>query len=108
MVNELHVFLTGFILCLKQRSCYTLFYISKTFISNTRLKLAKNQIKAKKHPEAELVLFENYSLSSSKLSSKNNRSSSKKCIKDKCTCFNEILWLMAMKQMLKMKSRQHR
>ena len=33
-----------------------------TFISNTRLKLAKNQTKAKQYPEAELFLFENYSL----------------------------------------------
>ena len=30
-------------------------------MSNTRLKLAKNQAKSKQHPEAELILFENYS-----------------------------------------------
>ena len=42
------------------------------FISNTRLKLTKNQAKSKQHPEAKLLLFENYSLSSSILSSKNN------------------------------------
>ena len=29
------------------------------FVSNARLKLAKNQTKAKEHPEAELLLFEN-------------------------------------------------
>ena len=40
----------------------TLFY-KQHFISNTRLKLAKNQAKAKQHPEAEVLLFENYSLS---------------------------------------------
>ena len=34
---------------------------NKTFISNTRLKLAKHLAKAIQHPEAEL--FENYSLS---------------------------------------------
>ena len=34
------------------------FYISNTFISNARLKLAKNQAKAKPHLEAELLLFE--------------------------------------------------
>ena len=47
--------------------------ISNTFISNARLKVAKNQANTKKHPEAELLLFENYSHSSSTLSSKNNR-----------------------------------
>ena len=31
------------------------------FISNARLKLAKNQADAKQHPEAEFLLFENYS-----------------------------------------------
>ena len=49
------------------------FYISNIFISNTRLKLAKNQAYAKQHTEAEVVLFEHYARSSSTLSSKNNR-----------------------------------
>ena len=43
-----------------------------TYISKARLKLAKNQANAKQHPEAELLLFANYSHSSSMLSSKNN------------------------------------
>ena len=47
------------------------FFISNTFISNARLKLAKNQAKTKQNPEAELLQFENYSLASSTLSSKN-------------------------------------
>ena len=38
--------------------------------SNARLKLAKNQAKAKRHPEAELLIFEIYSLFSSNLLSK--------------------------------------
>ena len=38
---------------------YTLFFISNTFISNARLKLAKNHAKAKQHLGAELLLFEN-------------------------------------------------
>ena len=41
----------------------TLFYISNTLTSNSRLKLAKNQAKAKQHSETELLLFENYLLS---------------------------------------------
>ena len=56
----------------------THFFISNTFISTVRLKLAKNQANAKQHCEAEPLLFENYSNSPSKLSSKNNRVYSKK------------------------------
>ena len=44
------------------------FFISNTFISHVRLKLAKNQEKAKQNHEAEHLLLENYLLSSSKLS----------------------------------------
>ena len=40
------------------------FFISNTFTSNARLKLAKNQANAKQHPETKLLLFENYSHSS--------------------------------------------
>ena len=87
---------------------YTSFFISNTFRSNAKLKLAKNQAKAKQHPEAELLLFENYSLSFSTLSSKNNKLFSKNCTKNKCVCFNEVIWLMAMKMKLKMKNRPHR
>ena len=48
------------------------FFIGNTFISNARLKFAKNQAKAKQRPEFELLLIENYSPSSSTLSFKNN------------------------------------
>ena len=37
------------------------------------MKFAKNQAKAKQHPEAELLLLRNYLLSSSTLSSENNK-----------------------------------
>ena len=59
-----------------------LFFISNTFVRNTRLKLAKNQANAKQHPEAELLLYENYSDSSSMLSHKNNRTYSKNYTKE--------------------------
>ena len=49
------------------------------------MKLAYNQAKAKQHPEDELLLFESYLLSPSTLSPK-----SKKCIKDKYVCLNEV------------------
>ena len=56
---------------------HILVFISITFITNARLKLAKNQANAKQRLEAELLLFENHSNSSSMLSSKNNRTYSK-------------------------------
>ena len=55
-------------------SCLCHFFISNTFVSNARLKVAKNQVTAKQHPEAELLLFENYSHSSCE----NNRTCSRK------------------------------
>ena len=58
-------------------------------MSNARLKLAKNQANAKQHPEAELLLFDNYSHSSSTFSSKNNSSYSKNKQKKKYFCKNE-------------------
>ena len=65
--------------------------------------------KIEQHPEAELLLFENYLLSSTTLSSKSNRTYSKKCAK-KQVClfvyFNEIIWLIIMK--VKKKSRSHK
>ena len=60
---------------------YTLFFISKTFISKVRLKLEKNQANSKQHPEADLLLFENYSLPLSTLSPKNNKNYFKKMSK---------------------------
>ena len=74
----------------------TLFFRSSTFISNTRLKLSKNQAKTKQHPEAELKLFENYLLSSSILSSKINSRYSKKFTKSKYFCLNVGLWYSSM------------
>ena len=47
-------------------------------MSNTRLKLVRNQANAKQHPEAELLTPENYLHSSSTLPSNNNRTNSKK------------------------------
>ena len=66
-------------------------FVSNTFISNARLKLAKNQAKAKQHPEAEFSLLIYYSLSSSTLSSKNNRRYLKKCAKIRWVCFDDVI-----------------
>ena len=84
------------------------FFISNSFVSNIRLKLAKNQTKAKQHPEAGFMLFEDYLLPSSVLSSKNNRKYCKKCAKNKCVCFNEIMWSIIKKWGLKMKNKSRR
>ena len=54
------------------------FFISNTFISNAKLKLAKKQANAKQHPEAELLTSKNYWHSSSTLSSNNSRACHKK------------------------------
>ena len=70
---------------------YTPFFKSNTFIRNARLKLIKNKAKAKKHLEAELLIFENYSFSSYKLSSKNSTRYSKKYTISKWVCFNEVI-----------------
>ena len=70
--------------------------------------MAKNKANAKQHPDAELLLFENYSHSSSTLSSKNNRRYSKIYTKSKCVCLNDAIRLMAMKIRLEMKNRSRR
>ena len=72
-------------------------------MNNTRLKLAKNQAKTKQQSEAELLQFENYTLSSFILSSKTNMRYSKKCAENKCSCFNEIVRLNILKMRLSMK-----
>ena len=91
---SLRIFYIPTYIALQVLATYTLFFISNAFISNVRLNLAKNKAKAKQHPEAELLLFENYSLSSFTLSAKNNRRHSKKCTKmyqKKCVCFNPFV-----------------
>ena len=82
---------------------HTLIFISNTFISNARLKLEKNQANAKQHPEAELFLFEKYSVFSSTLLSK-NRIYSKNKQKNDCL-FHDILQLIMMKMKMKMKNK---
>ena len=89
---------------------YTLFLIiGNTFISKARLKLAKNQANAKKHPEAELLLFEKNSHASSTLSSKNNRKYSKKQAKEQVCLYSwDYTVLIIMKMKKKKKNRSHR
>ena len=58
------------------------------FISNARLKFVKNQANAKQDPEAELLLFENYSLLIHVIA-QNNTICSKYKQKNKCVCIHE-------------------
>ena len=53
--------------------------------------MAKNQRNAKQNSWAELLLFENYTLSSFMLSFKTSMRYSKKCAKNRWNCFNEIV-----------------
>ena len=57
---------------------FTRFFYKQHFCKQHQTVLAKNQANAKQQPDAELLLFENYSHSSAMLSSKNNKTHSKK------------------------------
>ena len=90
-------FLTMFFYRLWMNQLHAFFFKRNIFISNARIKLAKHW--------AELLLFENYSLSSSTFKSKNNRRYFKKFTKNKCASFNDVIWLMKMKMRLKMQKK---
>ena len=62
--------------------------------------------KPKQQPETELLLFK--LTHSSTFPSKNNMNITKKYRKNKCVCFNEVIWLMTTKMRLKMKGRSQR
>ena len=72
------------------------------------MKLAKKQANAKQHPEAELLLFENYSHFSSTISSKVMGHILKNNQKNKNFCIHEIIQLIIMKMKMKMENRLHR
>ena len=57
----------------QSNNIHALLYLQR-FLGNARLKFTKYQAKARQHSEAEPSLFGGYSISSSTLSSKNNRS----------------------------------
>ena len=86
----------------------TLHFISNIFISNVRLKLANNYANAKRHPEAELLLFENYSHSLFRLSSENNTAYPKYKDKNMYVCIHEFIRLIMMKIRMKMKNGSYR
>ena len=84
---------------------YTLFFCKQHFYKQRQAKIGKKLSKSQATPWGWTFPFENYSLSSSTLSSKNDMRYSKKCIKNKCVCFNYVIWLMTIKTRLKMKNR---
>ena len=69
-------------LCVSMKFSVTRFFYKRHFYKQRQPEIDKNQEKAKQHPEAELLLFENFLLSSSTSSSKNYRRYSKKCTKE--------------------------
>ena len=73
--------------------------------TNKQAEIGK-KIKQKLSNNLRLIL-ENYPLSSSMLSSKTNLRYSKKCAKNKCISFNEVVLLIIMKTRVKMKNRSH-
>ena len=79
------------------------FFISNTFISNARLKLAENQANAKQHSDTEPLLFQNckFFIHTEKII----RHILKSKQKNKCVCVNEIIQLVIMKINIKMKNR---
>ena len=83
------------------------FFISNTFTNNARLRLAKNQVNVKQHPETELLVFENFSHSSSCYYPKIIHILKNKQ-KNKCVFIHEIIRLIIMKMKMKMKNRSHR
>ena len=54
------------------------FQVARFFYKQCQTEIGKKQANANQHPEAELLLFENYSYSSSTLSCKDNKIYSKK------------------------------
>ena len=83
-------------------------FISNTFISNARLKLAKNQLNAKQHPETELLLFENLHIFHQRYHPKIIEHILKTKQKNKCVCMHEIIRFILMKKKMKIKKRSHR
>ena len=67
------------------------FFCKQHFHKQVQAEIGKSQAKTKQHPEAQLLLFENRSLSSFELSSKNNKRNSKIYTNNKCVCFNEVI-----------------
>ena len=86
---------------------YIHIFYKQCFYKQHQVKLAKNQAKARQHPEAKLLLIESHLLSSSMLSFKTTLRYSKNVQKTSVS-FNEIIWLIIMKIRVKMKNRSHR
>ena len=76
----------------------TRFFVTNTFISNARL----NLVKIKQKLSNTLRLNFHYLKT---LPSKNKkRYSKKKLKKNKCVCFNDVIWLIVMKMRLEIKN----
>ena len=72
---------------------HAFFLYKQHFYKQRQAEIGKNQAKAKQHPEAEFLLFENFSSSLSTLSSKTIGHILKNKQRNKCTCVHEIVRL---------------
>ena len=86
---------------------YTLFY-KQHFYKQHQAEIRKKSSESYTNPEVELLLFENYSLSSSMLLSKTNMRYFKKCAKNKCAWSREIMYIIITEMRLKMKKESQR
>ena len=86
------------------------FFISNTFLSNTKLKLEKNQANTKQHFETMSWgwTFTNIHILHSFYHPKIIGDIVKTKKKKKCVCIHQILWLIIEKMMMKMKNRSHK
>ena len=84
---------------------YTLFFISNTFA-----KILNWQINQKLSNTLRLTFcyLKIFRFLHPLYHPKINRIYSKKCTKNKCVCFNKVIWLLTMKMRLKKKNRSHR
>ena len=78
-------------------------FCKQHFSKQCQTETGKKLRKTKQHLEAEHSLFKNYLLSSSTISSKDNRRYSKKCGKEKCVCRDDVIWLITKKRKWKWK-----
>ena len=75
-------------------AAYAFFLYKQHFYKQHQAEIDKKKwAKAKQHPEAELLLFEIYLLSSATLSSTNNRAYSKNVQKSKCVYLSILMRL---------------
>ena len=99
-MNQINIFR-----CKLHEELHAFIFTSNTFISNNRLKLAKNQANAKQHPVALSKIIH---ILHSRYHSKIIRHILKNKQKNTCLCIHEIMLLIITKMKTKMRNSSHR